>query len=207
MDTVTGAGGAAPASGPGPPSGPPSLEPATIRRIARRATGDLRFTPTRWEWERLRETAAYVTAGVYRLRGRGHAGAGRARPARGAPAGAGGDEPWSAVLKILRLPGGLADERRARLCTPSHPDYWRREALVYRSRVLRGLPRGLGAPRCFAVEERGDGTVWLWLEDVVDAYRGADGVGAWPFPDRFLLAARLWGAQTRFAVGKSSSVG
>ena len=75
-----------------------------------------------------------------------------------------GVRPWSLVLKVLRPPS--ADEGAPDL---THPDYWKREALVYRSGLLDGLPDGLAAPRCYGVVERAEGT-WLWLEAVADRF-------------------------------------
>ena len=94
-----------------------------------------------------------VGAGVpYRVAGTAHEGA-AARP-------------WSLVLKILCPPSGEATFFNQP--DPGHPTYWKREALVYRSGLLDGLPRGLAAPQCFGVVEQPDG-VWLWLEEIVDA--------------------------------------
>jgi hypothetical protein len=76
------------------------------------------------------------------------------------------ERPWSLVVKILRAPSGEATFFNHP--DPSHPTYWKREALVYRSGVLDGLPRGLAVPACFAVVEHADG-VWLWLEEIVEA--------------------------------------
>jgi hypothetical protein len=48
-------------------------------------------------------------------------------------------------------------------------NYWKREALVYRSGLLDQLPPGLSAPRCFGIVEQPGLEVWLWLEAVRDA--------------------------------------
>jgi hypothetical protein len=82
--------------------------------------------------------------------------------------------PWSVVLKISASAAGAA------------PDTWEyppREAFVYRSDLLEGLPSSLIAPRCYAVEEGPDGTTRMWLEDVVDEHPGQ-----WP-PERHAIAA------------------
>jgi hypothetical protein len=76
------------------------------------------------------------------------------------------ERPWSLVVKVLRPPSG--ESTHFNHPDPGHPSYWKREALVYGSGVLDGLPRGLTAPECFAIVEDADG-VWLWLEEVVDA--------------------------------------
>ncbi|WP_246183399.1 phosphotransferase [Paenibacillus methanolicus] len=62
------------------------------------------------------------------------------------------------ILKILQ-----PDAKRDRV---DHYYYWKREALVYGSGMLRQLPTDMAAPQCYAVEEKEDGTVWIWLEDV-----------------------------------------
>ena len=54
---------------------------------------------------------------------------------------------------------------------PAHPFYWRRELEAYRSGLLTEGAGGLAAPHCYGVEERPDGAVWLWLEDVRDVNR------------------------------------
>jgi hypothetical protein len=72
---------------------------------------------------------------------------------------------WAVVLKIVSFgtPGSQAEFR-----DESHPLYWEREALAYRSGLLDNLPGGVRAPRCYAVVERDSNTIWLWLEDVKD---------------------------------------
>jgi hypothetical protein len=69
--------------------------------------------------------------------------------------------PWSLVLKIVRP----AEEYAA----PTHPYYWKREVLAYRSGVLAALPSSMAAPRCFGSVDTPVGGAWLWLEDVTDA--------------------------------------
>lgn len=86
-----------------------------------------------------------------------------------------GVRPWSAVLKV---------------CPPEDEDgdpwAWdapRREALAYGSGFLDQLPGPLVAPRCLGLTDRPDGSVWLWLEEIVD-----ECPGPWNI-DRFVLAA------------------
>ena len=70
-------------------------------------------------------------------------------------------EPWSAFLKLTRVP--LSDASPAHNMT--HNDYWRREIDTYESQIPGDLPDGLAAPRCYAAIDRGD-CVHLWLEDI-----------------------------------------
>jgi hypothetical protein len=70
----------------------------------------------------------------------------------------GQDVPWAAVLKIV---DGSQDDG-----ADGSWDYWRREASAYESGLLADLPGGLSAPRFLGLEERSDGTLWLWLESV-----------------------------------------
>src|SRR5262249_15924746 len=80
-----------------------------------------------------------------------------------------GDEllPWTLILKVLspsahgHVPAELSDS--------GHPLYWKREALVYQSGLLDGLPEGLTAPRCLGAFQQDDGSIWLWLEEATDA--------------------------------------
>jgi hypothetical protein len=107
----------------------------------------------------------HATAGLYHLGGTARAHS--------------GERSWSLFAKALRSDGADA---------PHDPNYWRREALVYGSGMLDELRGELVAPRCYGVAEHGDGTVWLWLEDIVDAVRKP-----WPL-ERLALAARHLGA-------------
>jgi len=64
----------------------------------------------------------------------------------------------SLILKILK-----PDSRRNQI---NHYYYWKREALVYQSGLLNQLPSGIRAPKCYVVEEKSHGDVWIWLEDI-----------------------------------------
>jgi hypothetical protein len=76
----------------------------------------------------------------------------------------------SAVLKVVGdRPGGHSSWPASP--DPSHPYYWRREALAYTSGLLDRLRGGLRAPACRAAVERPDGSVALWLEDVPEPSR------------------------------------
>jgi hypothetical protein len=65
--------------------------------------------------------------------------------------------PWSMILKIIQRASGEKDD-------PQHHNYWRREALVLESGILKNLPESVLAPECYLVEVQKDGTIWLWME-------------------------------------------
>ena len=152
-----------------------AIEPDVWADVARGAlqigSGDV----TARHWEPVRSSLGVATAGIYRV--------------RGTVAHVGVQREWSAILKVIRAPSGTRHDAQAR--EPGQWAYWRREALIYRSGLLAGLPGGLTAPRCLRLEERtaagGDPTAWLWLEDLVDQYGGW-----WPV-ERTLLAAEHLG--------------
>ena len=73
--------------------------------------------------------------------------------------------PWSLILKIIR-PADEGDE-------PTSLRYWKREALAFQTGLLDDLPGNIRAPRCYAVIERPEHEVWLWMEEVVDETKGA----------------------------------
>ncbi len=88
-------------------------------------------------------------------------------------------QPWSLILKIVAPVAGQDD--------PARIAYWKRERLLYGSGILDALPGGLRAPRCYGVDDRPDGTAWLWLEHVRE-----DEPRVWS-GDRWALAARHLG--------------
>ena len=51
-----------------------------------------------------------------------------------------------------------------------HHNYWRREALVFESGVLKELPNSICNTKSYLVEEQQDGTIWLWMEYVEGDY-------------------------------------
>ena len=71
--------------------------------------------------------------------------------------------PWSIVLKVIK-PDGTEKEESL------HHNYWRREALIFESKLLEDLPDSIQAAKSYLVEEQQDGTIWLWMEHVKGCY-------------------------------------
>jgi len=162
-------------------SGPPldGLDRDVLIGPVRRALGDAGAELVDWRHETLAYTVRTpVSGGIYRLAGHARA--------------CGAVRPWSLVLKVARSPAGgvWPDGRRVPAGwgdDPGHTQYWRREALAYRSGLLDDLPGDLVAPRCFGVDERADETIWLWLEEVHETEQRP-----WPLA-RYGVAARHLG--------------
>jgi hypothetical protein len=121
--------------------GDPDIDRATLVQTVRRALGRDRVEIGNWSCVPLHP--GFSGAGVYRCSGTGQE--------------AGQPVPWSLILKV---PHHRPGEESSAFC------YWKREALAYQSGLLAALPGGMAAPHCFSVEERPDGSHWLWLEDI-----------------------------------------
>lgn len=106
--------------------------------------GHTDFEVMDWTVQRLSGGAAEQYAGglgVYRVTGTG-------RHATGL-------QPWSIILKAASGSTGMGSN------DPAAWGYWKREASIYQAGLLDELPGGIVAPRCYAVVERPEGTVWL----------------------------------------------
>ncbi|MBS4196640.1 aminoglycoside phosphotransferase family protein [Lederbergia citri] len=66
---------------------------------------------------------------------------------------------WSLILKIIHPESDEKD-------VPQHHNYWKREALVFQANFLVECPQNIRTPRCYAVEEKEDKSIWLYLEDI-----------------------------------------
>ena len=163
-------------NGAGPPLG--ELNHAALIGPVRRVLADGAAELVDWRHEPLAYTVRNpIAGGVYRL-----AGCARSRGAM---------RPWSLVLKVSHSPTGRAwpDGRVAPTgwgTDPVHSQYWKREALTYRSGLLDDVPGALVAPRCFGVDERADDTIWLWLEEVHESERRP-----WPLARYGVVARHL----------------
>ncbi|NOZ28124.1 MAG: hypothetical protein GXP39_08750 [Chloroflexi bacterium] len=121
------------------------LDAPKLTPIVRRALNSPTATVIDWQQERVSSGVGLGTA-VYRLTGQAQDN--------------GQTIPWSLILKALYPISGQDD--------PTHWFYWKREIEAYRSGWLDELPGNIAAPRCYGVEERPDGSCWLWLEEVKD---------------------------------------
>jgi Phosphotransferase enzyme family len=77
---------------------------------------------------------------------------------------------WSVVLKVVRSPD------RSPIWAQIPPEYhqvalteipWRTEPQLYGSTLRDQLPAGVRLPVVYSVDEVGDGTIAIWMEDVV----------------------------------------
>ncbi len=98
----------------------------------------------------------------------------------GIAAAAGETLPWALILKSM----AASDKNQ----NTDGIWYWKREGMAYQSGLLHSLPGGnVTAPACYGVQERPDGSVWLWLEAVQD-----DVGSPWPL-EQYARAARHLG--------------
>jgi hypothetical protein len=79
---------------------------------------------------------------------------------QGAVESAGKSHDWSLILKIIQPDEKYADPQGYR--------FWKREAEAYRSGLFQKLSGPIKAPYCYAVQDRPDGPIWIWMEDVRD---------------------------------------
>ncbi|MGV3465173.1 MAG: phosphotransferase [Heyndrickxia sp.] len=66
---------------------------------------------------------------------------------------------WSLIVKIIKQ--DHADKNH-----PQHHNFWKREALINQSKLLDDLPEVIHTPQCYMVEEKPNGTVWIWMEEI-----------------------------------------
>jgi len=117
---------------------------ALLEDIVRRLTVN-KGTVTSWTSQPIGPKGGnFVTGGVFRLEGWANA--------------EGSLRQWSMVVKIVRSDPDRDD--------PTHYNYWQREVLAYQSDMLDQWRTEFRVPDCYAVEEKPDGSIWLWLEDM-----------------------------------------
>lgn len=124
------------------------LQVADLAPIVAEALGQSAIELVEWNSYPLSAGASVYWGGlgVYRVAGTARAGAELV--------------PWSSIVKIAKGEGPQASN------DPVARNYWKREALVYSSDLLNQLPPGIGAPRCYAIQERAADECWLWLEEI-----------------------------------------
>jgi hypothetical protein len=77
----------------------------------------------------------------------------------------GRDVPWLVVLKVVMDTDVSGDPLiYQHTHHPQGLNYWKREALAFRSGLLTGLPGPLIPVRCYAVNEESEDQAWIWLE-------------------------------------------
>lgn len=121
-----------------------------VRRCLRSDTA----VPTSWTAEELSGGFGNpVTAGVFRV--------------SGAADDTSGPVSWRMVLKAYQDPRavGMAHLGSA----DDHWNYWRRELDLATSPFFDDLPGFFSVPAVYGTEERADGQVWIWTENVHDA--------------------------------------
>jgi hypothetical protein len=151
-----------------------SIDDRTLMVVVRQALGSEILQLRGWQVSELGGGAGNpVSAGLYRFEGIGQE---NLEPV-----------PWSVILKIIQSPANVGWENMGEGDDRSHWNYWKREMLAFQSGILRTLPAGLTAPRCYGTLELPENLAMLWLEDIRDSY-----AGKWPL-DRYALTARHLG--------------
>ncbi|MFE6077670.1 phosphotransferase [Paenibacillus sp. NPDC057886] len=118
--------------------------------IVRRLLGESGAVVHSWDAESINPGQLnFTTSGIYRIHGAATAGE--------------AVRPWSLILKIIKPDSSEKED-------VSYHNYWKREAEIFTSGILDHLPRRVVAPDCYAVQNRLDDTIALWMEDVAGHY-------------------------------------
>jgi hypothetical protein len=154
----------------------PTLDRGKLTDIVRKALDNEMVELLDWQINPLDfEPLMPTTGGLYRV-------AGTARDH-------GEHVSWSLILKVLVSSKPYDD--------PSHPYYWKREALAYQSGLLTVLPRTFAAPQCFAVEAPSPETAWIWLEEVRETSSTS-----WPIERHGLAGRHLGDFSSAYLAGR-----
>ncbi|WP_340015372.1 hypothetical protein [Paenibacillus sp. FSL K6-1318] len=121
----------------------------------------------------------FTTSGIYRIRGTATV--------------VGASLSWSLILKCIKPDSAEKED-------VTYHNYWKREAEIFSSGLLDHLPRRIIAPRCFAIQDRPDQTIGLWMEDV-SGHSKCDHV--WPLDDWGWIAERLGEFHGAYLTGTS----
>lgn len=122
-------------------------------------------------------TPNFTTGGLYRLRG-----VAEAYP---------NTLSWTLVLKVIQPESEEKND-------PKHHNYWKREALVYQSNILEQLPDVIYVPQCYLVEERAEGTIWLWMEEII-----GDHDAVWSDEEFSFIVSKLGQFNGEYLLGKA----
>jgi hypothetical protein len=126
-----------------------SVSREQVERVMRQVLGSTGARVSSWELQQLPYLSVLAGRWLARLAGL-------------AELETGDSARWSAVVKVIT-------PRREPEAT-SVQDSGYREVLAYRSGLLTTLPGRFRAPRLYAIDDAEDGRIWLWLEDLHDAY-------------------------------------
>jgi hypothetical protein len=121
------------------------ITPEYLAPLIQQALGEPSAQPGQWGLEKLKG-GLEIGSNIFRLAGTATV--------------AGGDQPWSMILKTIQPEAEFND--------PSGYRYWKREALAFQSGILYELPGQVTAPSCYDVCENPDGSIWICMEEVKD---------------------------------------
>ncbi|GAA0339987.1 hypothetical protein GCM10008967_32970 [Bacillus carboniphilus] len=121
-------------------------------------------------------TVNFTTKGIFRLSGLADV--------------MGEEVPWSLVVKVIQPESEEKDDTQ-------HHNYWKREALVYQSGLLSDLPTVIRTPKCYAVEEVREDSIWIWLEELKE-----DNSGKWTESQFASVAKKLGIFHGAYLTGK-----
>jgi hypothetical protein len=161
-----------------------ALDPEVVASVARAALDVPTTQLEEWSVERITAGIGDATAGTFRVTGTARVGGETRR--------------WSAVLKVIH-PGWSHDAEARAARADADPGTWRnwqREALLYRSGVVAGVPGGFAPARCLRVDVEAR-RAFLWLEEVRE-----DEPQPWPAARLRLAAQQLGRFQGAFAAGR-----
>ncbi|ACT01355.1 phosphotransferase [Paenibacillus sp. JDR-2] len=152
------------------------LDKERLLHLSNTCTGFEFGVITEWSCKSIgQENKNFVTDGVYRIAGTSENNGGERRS-------------WSFILKIV-IPDPLRND-------PAHYNYWRRESLVYGSNLLEHVPSNLLTPKCYAIDHKDNGCIWLWIEDMGNEER------PWKRDDYDYVTEKLGEIQAEYLLGK-----
>jgi len=163
------------------------LKSETLTPIIRKALKHEAALPIEWSFKRLPGGDANpITAGIYRFSGKAMI--------------RNEEVPWSLILKVVNWVDftGTPLEKNY-INEPADWNYWRREALAYRSGILDQVQGNLVSIKALEITEPTATTVWIWQEEVLEPNRSE-----WKL-DRHVLAAQHFGEFAGAYVGYSPS--